>query len=198
LSKPVSPSDETLLRMWRAGHLSAGDRLCRRYIVGVRRYFERKADNEEDAKDLTAQTFAALHEKIQDIRDPDKIRRYLFSIAENQERKYRAKMGRRRCLVEQLRWIPESRAAGASTMIDGRREWRLIRRGIRALPVELRSVTILAYEKGLTSSAIGERLGLPAPTVRTRLYRARKALRCFVEMHPEEGLRDSTLTNFGG
>ncbi len=183
--------------MWRAGQPRAGDRLCRRYMVKVRRYFNSKADNEEDAKELTAQTFAALHERVHDIREPDKFPAFLFGIARNRERKYSAKKGRVRSIEKRLEHAPQPHPLGPWTMLERRRESRLIRDGIRSLPQELQEVVLLAYAEGLKSPAIGDRLRIPAPTVRSRLRRARQELRKYIQTHPERELRDSTLTNFG-
>jgi RNA polymerase sigma-70 factor (ECF subfamily) len=59
-----------------------------------------------------------------------------------------------------------------------------VRRGVAGLPEELSAVIELAYFDGLSATEIGERLGLPAGTVKSRLARAIATMRA--QLHPEE------------
>jgi len=52
-----------------------------------------------------------------------------------------------------------------------------LRAAINALPYDLRVVVALRYYAAMDASEVGELLGLPSPTVRTRLRRALKLLR---------------------
>ena len=53
----------------------------------------------------------------------------------------------------------------------------LVRAGVAALPAGWRAVVALRYSEGLSVAEIAEALDLPENTVKTRLFRAREALR---------------------
>ncbi len=62
-----------------------------------------------------------------------------------------------------------------------------VRSLVRALPDKYREVVVLRYFQDLTYVDIGEILGLPARTVETRLYRAKKMLKDKLENRLEKG-----------
>jgi RNA polymerase sigma-70 factor (ECF subfamily) len=64
--------------------------------------------------------------------------------------------------------------AGAAERAD---DAALLRRQVAALPPGWRAVLALRYDEGLSVAEIAEALDLPANTVKTRLFRAREALR---------------------
>ena len=70
-----------------------------------------------------------------------------------------------------------------------------LRVAIHALDAGLRSVVVLRYYVGMDATAIGAVLGLPPPTVRTRLRRALTLLR--QDLHPHGSL-PSMHTEKGG
>lgn len=70
-------------------------------------------------------------------------------------------------------------APGADPSLDlERRELReRLADAAERLPAALRQVFDMVHRDGLAPAAVAERLGLPAPTVRTRLFHARRRLR---------------------
>ena len=81
---------------------------------------------------------------------------------------------RQEALYEHLAWEAELDTAPASTM--------LAREMIDLVPERYRDVLHRRYLLGQTSEEISNAYGIPAPTVRSRLYLARKWLRTH---HPE-------------
>ncbi|MGD8903623.1 MAG: sigma factor-like helix-turn-helix DNA-binding protein [Anaerolineae bacterium] len=76
---------------------------------------------------------------------------------------------RQEALYENLAWEAELDTAPATTM--------LAREMIDLVPERYRDVLLRRYILGQTSEEIGNAYGIPAATVRSRLYLARKWLR---------------------
>ena len=70
---------------------------------------------------------------------------------------------------------------------DGPPGAEALREALWALPEKLRTPVLLHYMEGYTTGEIAQMLTLPAGTVRSRLLRARKALRRFLEEPDWEG-----------
>jgi RNA polymerase sigma-70 factor (ECF subfamily) len=64
-----------------------------------------------------------------------------------------------------------------------------LRVAVHALDAGLRTVVVLRYYVGMDATAIGAVLGLPPPTVRTRLRRALELLR--QDLHPHDNPHDN-------
>lgn len=71
----------------------------------------------------------------------------------------------------------------------------LIWQAVAVLPDELRTVIHLYYGEGYSTEEIAKIIGKRAATVRTRMYRARKLLKCHMEENDYEELLYCTAGN---
>jgi RNA polymerase sigma factor (sigma-70 family) len=110
------------------------------------------------------------------LRDPDRLRPWLMSIAANEARRV-LRGRRRRRLVE----IPvEDLGVGweAASADGGDRDGRLdLRNALLHLKPDDRAVLAMRYSAGMTSDEIGRATGMSAPGVRSKLGRALARLR---------------------
>jgi RNA polymerase sigma-70 factor, ECF subfamily len=133
-----------------------------------------------DAEDAAQEAVMKAWQARASLRDPAALRPWLLRIAVNICREWRrGRFGRwqrvLRPLDGDLVALParEDAQPGATAHAEALD----VREAINALHASLRLVVTLRYYAGLDASEIGEALGLPPPTVRTRLRRALSLLR---------------------
>ena len=164
-----------LFTRWQAGEAAAGDALLRACFQPLHRFFRNKVAGEVD--DLVQKTLLSCLESRQAVRDPEQFRTFLFRVARNRlfDR-----------LREELR-IPghvdpsevslhELGASPSSVVAHGQRQ-RLVAEAMRRLPLDYQIALELSYWEGMKAPQIGEVLELNPNTVRTRITRARAALK---------------------
>ncbi len=85
-SSAVPTTDDDMLWIRRAQKdLAAFSELYHRYVNRVYRYLLVRVGNEQDAQDLTSQTFLAAMESIKSYRGPQPFVAWLFGIARHKE-----------------------------------------------------------------------------------------------------------------
>jgi len=171
----TEPSDLALLDLWRAGDAAAGEALFQRHFDSIYGFFETKCS--ADADELTQATFLACLRARDQFRKESSFRTYLFTIARHEL--YRALRGRQRD-GERLDFALSSIAdliSTPGTRIARNQEHRQLVDALRQLPVEQQTLLELHYWDDLDIAALAEVFDAPQPTIRTRLHRARKALR---------------------
>lgn len=170
----MSVEDSQLLERWRAGEVAAGEALFERYYNMIERFFLNKLAT--DINDLVQETFIACVERRDDVRDTSKFRSYLFSVAYNVLRAHLRRNYWQGQNIEFDKVALADLSPGPNSIIVNRDEQRLLLEGLRNIPVGYQMVLELHYWEGMTTAQIGEVLGVPASTARTRLRRARDHL----------------------
>ena len=167
--------DLALLDRWRNGDAAAGEALFQRHFDSIYGFFETKC--EADADELTQATFLACLRARDQFRKESSFRTYLFTIARNEL--YRVLRSRQRDgarLDFELSSIAEL-VSTPGTRIARNQEHRQLIEALRSLPVEQQTLLELHYWEDMEIAELAEVLELPPATIRTRLHRARKALR---------------------
>jgi len=132
--------------------------------------------NPADAEDVAQEAFLRAYQKFSSLREPEKFRAWInriaFRLALNRQR------GQRRRVVRDHVW----HVTEAGTSVDGSKTAeqqvmiRRLREEMEALPEKLKSVLQLSLVEEMEAEDVGEVLGIPAGTVRSRLFTARKLL----------------------
>ena len=132
--------------------------------------------NAADAEEIAQEVFLRAYRKSAMLRDPEKfgawVNRIAFRLALNRQRADRRKRAR------DTAW----QAARPDSVADGAREAQdrvlldRLRTEIEQLPEKLRTVLLLCTVEDMDASQVGDVLGIPAGTVRSRLHLARKRL----------------------
>jgi RNA polymerase sigma-70 factor (ECF subfamily) len=145
--------------------------LVERYYALLYRYAYRLTGSQADAEDLTQQAFLVAHDRWEQLRDEDKAKSWLFTIARNAWLKeLRAPRCRASCLLDELPGPP------AETDLSDFDEEQL-QSALNELPEEFRSPVILFYFREFTYKEIAATMGVPIGTVMSRLARAKAVLR---------------------
>ncbi len=190
--------DWELLRGWQDGDQKAGTQLVQHYFPLISRFFVNKVSNPEDASELVSDTFLACTKGKDRIREGASFRSYLFAIAMNQLRLYlrkKKKLSRER---EDFAEIIAADTLGPSmtSMMMQQRESQLIVQGLRTLPMDHQIVLELNLFESLSTAEIGELLGIPQGTVKSRMRLARNRLSKYIERAAKDpALFQSTLSN---
>jgi len=167
--------DLTLLDRWRTGDAEAGQALFQRHFDSIYGFFETKCEAEAD--ELTQATFLACLKARDQFRAQASFRTYLFTIARNElYRLLRTRQRRDDKLDFELSSIAEL-VSTPGTRLARNEEHRRLVEALRSLPVGQQTLLELHYWEELDIAALAEVFDAPPATIRTRLHRARNALR---------------------
>jgi RNA polymerase sigma-70 factor (ECF subfamily) len=170
-------TDERLMLVFRLGNSEAFTELFRRYSNPVYGFFRRRLENPARAEELAQETFVAVLRGIERYEPRATFRTYLYGIAMKILMAERRKSARR-----------ESSAATAVDPSEGScvEEAIWVQRAIEQLDADHRDILLLREYEQLTYDEIAVLMRLPVNTVRSRLFRARTALRAFLlPLRPE-------------
>jgi RNA polymerase sigma-70 factor (ECF subfamily) len=171
----IEPTDLQLVDAWRGGDGDAGQALFQRHFDSIYGFFQTKC--EADADELVQSTFLACLRARDQFRKDSSFRTYLFTIARHEL--YRVLRSRQRDgarLDFELSSIAELVSTPA-TRIARNQEHRRLLEVLRQLPVEQQTLLELHYWEDMDIANLAEVFEMPHTTIRTRLHRARKALR---------------------
>lgn len=175
--------DRELVARWHAGDLNAFESLVRRYQDRVYGLLYRMLGSAADAEDASQETFLNLHRHGHRFRGDARFSTFVYRVAANTALNRRRSLGRSRTRVERL---AEHQATGhdlpqAPPAPDQATFGRELRERVHAalgeLPEKLRMPLVLFDIEGLPYAEVSEVLGLAEGTVKSRIHRARLALR---------------------
>ncbi len=163
------------------------EELYERFRRPIWRLARRLTANDDEAMDATQEIFIRVWRGLSGFRGEAKLSTWVFQIAWNYLRLYRRKKGRQLRLVDNPETMPElsdripdpapdpERRACSSDLLDR------VQAALKELPEHHRAVVWLRDGEGLSYEEIAGALDVPIGTVRSRLARARKALKRAVE-----------------
>ncbi|HWR11175.1 MAG TPA: RNA polymerase sigma factor [Rectinemataceae bacterium] len=178
----------------------SGDREAYRFLVDrygnrVVAFCRSRMKSDEDARDAAQDVFVRAFGSLASFRQGESFPAWLFAIAGNHVRtRFRLFSSERR--KTEAAGIVAATAAPTDPTEDVERtlNGELLRRAVSALPVELRWPVEFYYFAELSVAETARVLGLGEEAVKTRLFRARKALRHLLEgKQPKSGSRGITL-----
>ncbi len=180
-----SRNDAELVALTREGNVQAYNDLAQRWDGSVYRFARRILGNDEDARDVCQEALTKAYLNIGRLRDPAKFKSWVHHIALNLCRdRHRSRKAKPEALgydESDAESIPVPVPAGADAVGDhaARRVvlGGLVERALARLPDEQRTAILLREYQGFTSEEVGEITGVPAATVRTRIFYGLRAVR---------------------
>lgn len=163
-------SDEQLMLAFAHGEVSAFDELFLRYWEKLRRFFIRRLDDRSRSEELAQDTFLVVFRAASRYEPRALFRTYLYAIA---LRTLRAE--RRRASLRALLFLREPGREPAVPHESDDGLW--IREALERLPARDCEVVMLREYDDLSYAEIAALLKMRLNTVRSRLFRARQALR---------------------
>ena len=162
-------SDETLILEFQRGSRDAFEELFARYREPVHGFFRRRLSDRQRAEDLTQETFLAVIRASARYEPRSRVRTYLFGIA------FKLLAAERRSLARQGPEPQQPPAEPAAHTAPEAALW--VREAIARLDPWEREILMLREYEQLSYAEIADILRMPLNTVRTRLLRARLALK---------------------
>ena len=187
---PPPPADAT--RSWSRARahkdFAAFEELLDRYEDKVFRLAFRFVRNETDAKEILQETFLSIWRKLDTFKGDAQFGSWLYRVATNAAlMRLRAQRRHPRCRPRSCRSATSTTtasAAGGGELVEAPRRPAAVGRaapphpgGRRRAARIYRTVFLIRDVEGLSTEETAEVLGISVPTVKTRLHRARIALR---------------------
>ena len=180
---PMTRTDEELVARSKTGDTESFNQLVRRWERPIYALAYRTLGREEDARDVTQETFLRAFRALSGFKGDAKFSSWLYRIALNLCRDWMRKE-RRAPLVSVPEGVDiEDMAAerGPSESVEdlaARAEiGREVSRAMAYLPPEQRQAIILKEYHGLTFQEIADLMRCPLSTVKTRVYQGLSTLR---------------------
>ena len=169
---PANPaSDEKLMLAFVQGSPEAFTELFRRYQQPIDGFFRRRISDPARAEELTQETFLALLRAANRYQPRALFRTYLYAVALKILRAHRRKVIFRATFLGRPETIPDpGRQDATETGL-----W--VRHAVSELEPIDREILLLREFEQLSYAEIADLLHLPINTVRSRLFRARTALK---------------------
>lgn len=183
------PGDAELVAAARAGDRAALERLLERFEPRIYRFGMKMCRHPEDAEDILQETLITMTRSIGDFRGASSLSTWLWSIARSfcLKKRRRSKFAPER--EESLEADAETSGAARAVADPGRspdeevadRELRTaLEAAIDHLELMYREVLVLRDVEGLAASEVAAVLDLSIEAVKSRLHRARLAVRAEV------------------
>lgn len=179
----VEDPDRELVERWQAGDTGAFEELVRRHERRIFRLLMRMMGNREEAEDVAQETFLSLHRHGHRFRSEARFSTFLYRVAVNAALNRRRALGRTRTRIQKL---SERQEAGDDLPVaprdpedaaDGIQVTEAVRQALDTLSPSLRAPVVLYDIEGLAYGEIADVLGVAEGTVKSRIHRARQALR---------------------
>ena len=167
--------DLDLLDRWRAGDQNAGNTLFQRHFDSICRFFENKV--ESDVDELVQATFFACVRSRDQFRKQCSFRTYLYTIARNELYGYLRRRRRSGDLLDFHVTSLLDLGLTPSGQLARDQDHDLLLRSLRTLPLEQQILLELHYWEDMSPAQLAEVFDIAQTTARTRLFRARQALR---------------------
>lgn len=168
------------------GDRRAADRLVRQHDGWLRSVIYGVLGRPDLVDDVAQQVWSQVWERLHSLKEPDRLRSWLYSVARNaaidagQARKRKAAVG-----LEQIGDVDrDSRTYRAHSSPASDESHALLMRCVEALPAIYREPFVLRHLEDWSYAEIGALLDMPVETVETRLVRARRLLKEMLRERP--------------
>lgn len=176
-------SDAELLRAWAGGDKLAGEQLFERHFEAIARFFRNKLPADTHHEDLIQQTFLGCVEARDRFRGDASFRSFLYAIAHNQLSKHWRSRSRDRVDLQTVSAFDLDPSPSAALARDQDQQQLLL--ALRRIPLDSQVALELHYWESMTAAEVGQVMGVPLGTAKTRLRRAKQLLE--VELRALEG-----------
>ncbi len=183
-----SPTDEELVKQFKAGNHQAFDELISRYRAKAIKLAYSITRSLDDAEDVVVEACLNVYNSLGSFRGDSTFSTWFYVIVCNAANKFVKQRKRQReheihigedeeraNFLEEL--IAEAERNNPENVLDEEELVAKVRQAIRSLPDEYSKVIILREFEGYSYKDIAQALGVPLGTVMSRLNRARSELK---------------------
>ena len=178
----MASGEETLVYEILSGDVNAYALLVKRYQKPIYNLMLRMTGSEQDALDLTQETFVRAYEKLEKFNPSASFFPWLYTMGLNLARDFLRRA--RRAPTEP--YEPEGNLS-----VDSDRDERLadridgqeVLKGLQTLPSDYREALLLRFHEGLSVSEVAYALGLSLSAAKMRIHRGLLKLRQSIQKH---------------
>src|SRR5688500_3733423 len=178
--------DQRLVQRVRSGDFSAMDELVQRHYRPVFNLAFRLSGNYDDAQDIVSEAFIRVHNALPAFRGDAHFTTWLYRIVKNVFLDERKKQRlRNHSSLEEMVELEDSSVSrqiedfrpGPASVVERAEHADMVQRAVMTLPQNQRLMIGLYHFQNLSYEEIAEIMSLPIGTVKSRLNRARLALK---------------------
>jgi RNA polymerase sigma-70 factor, ECF subfamily len=191
---PTADPDLELVTRWQGGDASAFEALVRRHERPVFRLALRMLGNREEAEDVAQEALLSLHRHGHRFRRESRFSTFVYRVTANAALNRRRTLGRSRARERLLAeresgFDPSPSPRDPGDALVGAEAQARVQEALQELSPDLRLAVVLFDIEGLPYGEIARVLEVPEGTVKSRIHRARNALReklrAFVNLESE-------------
>ena len=180
--KKLRQETTELVKALRKGDSQSFNRLVMLYQSNIYNLALNYLKVPEEAKDITQDIFVTVYRSLSTLRDDSKFSAWLYQIATNHCRNRLKKLQKRGFFTSRSIDDPDhpiylSNDDSPEKQIEQEDRSRIVRTAIAAMPETEKEVLIMRDLQEMTYEEISEVLGVPLGTVKSKLNRARNALK---------------------
>jgi RNA polymerase sigma-70 factor (ECF subfamily) len=178
---------DLLVEAFREGKPGAFDTIVRTHQDRVYSFCLRMLSDREDALDVAQEVFLSAYRNLEGFRGEASLSTWLLRIAANRSlnriRQRATRAAREVMSIEpqgdgELPFQPPGREEDRpDRMMESRETRKILEEAIANLDEDSRMLVLLSDVEGLSYEELSEAVGIPLGTVKSRLHRARMALR---------------------
>ena len=180
-------TEQELIQAAQTGDQSAFGTLVQQHQTMVYHLALRMVGNAEDAADLTQEVFLSAWRSLSRFQEQSSFGTWIYRMATNASIDFLRREKRRQVLSMTMEEDSEERQAqvpderySPHRLLEQKEARQAVADALAALSPEHRQVLVLREMEGLSYQEIGQLLGLEEGTVKSRIARARLALRDFL------------------
>lgn len=174
--------DELLVLAAQAGRAGAFDLLVARWHQRLLRHARRLTGDAEGAHEAVQEAWLAVARGLRRLDDPARFAPWLYRIVGRRCFEWiagRRRERRRAADLDEAAHAPKEPGTDPDEVVR-------VREALRRLAPEPRALLAMFYAEGFSVAEIAGALGIPAGTVKSRLYHARERLRAVLEVRHDQ------------
>lgn len=186
--------DQLLIERAQAGDRAAFDALVSKYEERAYKYAFRLTRNQDLAADVVADSFVRVYSALKNFRGQSAFGTWLYRIITNCffDRRKRDKEAKNSSLADgvptgsgEMQRQYEDDSPGPDYLAERRSRERLLNEALDEMQESQKAILVMYHVEALSYEDIAEALDMPIGTVKSRLNRARVALREILSEHAE-------------
>ncbi len=177
--------DFSLIKRFIDGDESVFKTLVNRHKEKVRNLIFVTLNGPDMIDDLSQEVFISVFKKLDRFRFESQFTTWLYRITINKCRDHLRRV-KIRSILSPLSASEEELSYSSSSLHDASEIQEIVRRGVAQLPEKLRTPLILKDFEGLSYQEIAETIGTEVGTIKSRIFRAREALKKILEPYKKE------------